>query len=191
MTYAVTTPTTTTVSASSNPGLTGNSVTFTATVSPASGPTGSVTFTDNGTTICSAVALSSGVAHCAATLAQGYHPIEATYAGNTSYGQSSGSLTELIEVTPTHTAGSSTWCDNTSFSAVLNGTPIAYPAMIPVSGYANGSTVGNVTLELEGVTEGAAGAGIEAQFLLVAPGGTHNLDFLDSAFNTESTSRCV
>jgi len=188
VTYAVTTPTTTTVSASSNPGLTGNSVTFTATVSPASGPTGSVTFTDNGTTICSAVALSSGVAHCAATLAQGYHPIEATYAGNTSYGQSSGSLTELIEVTPTHTAGSSTWCDNTSFSAVLNGTPIAYPAMIPVSGYANGSTVGNVTLELEGVTEGAAGAGIEAQFLLVAPGGTHNLDFLDSAFNTESTS---
>jgi hypothetical protein len=191
VTYATTTSTSTAVSSSQNPAFTtspNNSVTFTATVTPASGPTGTVAFTDNGTTIsgCGAVALSGGVAHClTTTLAQGYHVIEATYGGGGGYGQSSGSVTQLIEVHPTQSGN--TWCNNTSFTAPLNETSIVYPAVIPVSGYGAGSTVGNVTIELQNVTEGAPGAGIDAEFLLVAPGGANNLDFLDEAFNTEAS----
>ncbi|MGB6746261.1 MAG: Ig-like domain repeat protein, partial [Terracidiphilus sp.] len=187
VTYATTTPTTTTVASSANPGFTGDSITLTATVSGSGTPTGTVAFSDNGTTIsgCGAVAVSSGQAQCSTTMAQGYHPIDAMYSGGGGSGPSSGSLTQLIEVHPTQSGD--TWCNNTSFSAPLNGTPIAYPAMIPVSGYNAGSTVGNVTLELEGVTQGAAGTGIDAEFLLVAPGGSNNLDFLDTAFNTEGS----
>ena len=187
VTYATTSPTTTSVSSSLNPAFTSNTVTLTATVSSSGTPTGTVAFSDNGTTIsgCGAVVLSSGHAQCSTTLAQGYHPIDATYSGGGGFGASSGSLTQLIEVHPTQSGD--TWCNNSSFSAPLNGTPIAYPAMIPVSGYTAGATVGNVTLELEGVTQGAAGTGIDAEFLLVAPGGSNNLDFLDTAFNTEGS----
>ena len=190
VTYATTTPTSTVVTSSQNPAFTtspNNTVTLTATVTPASGPTGTVAFTDNGTTIpgCGAVALSGGVAHCAATMPQGYNTIEATYGGGSGYGQSSGSLTQLIEVHPTQSGN--TWCNGTSFTAPLNGTSIVYPAMIPVSGYSPGTTVGNVTIELQNVTEGAPGAGIDAEFLLVAPGGANNLDFLDAGFNTEAS----
>lgn len=187
VTYATTTPTSTSVSSNLNPAFTSNSVTLTATISPSSGPTGTVAFTDNGTTIagCGAATVSGGEATCDTTMPQGYNNIDAVYSGGGGYGQSSGSLTQLVEVQPAQSGN--TWCNNTSFSAPLNGTPIAYPAMIPVSGYSPGTTVGNVTLELEDVTEGAAGAGIEAEFLLVAPGGSNNLDFLDSAFNTEAS----
>jgi hypothetical protein len=184
VTYASTTPTSTVASSNLNPAFSAspnNSVTLKATVTPSSGPTGTVAFTDNGATIagCGAVALSSGLATCTtAALAQGYHSIDTTYSGGGGYGQSSGSLTQLIEVHPSQSGN--TWCNNTSFSAVLNGTPIAYPAMIPVSGYPAGSTVGNVTLELDGVTEPTE---LLAEFLLVAPGGANNLDFLDSAFH--------
>ena len=191
VTYASTTPTSTVVTSSQNPAFTtspNNTVTLTATVTPASGPTGTVAFTDNGTTIsgCGAVALSGGVAHCSATMPQGYNNIEATYGGGGGFGQSSGSLTQLIEVHPTAN-GSNSWCNDTSFTAPLNGTSIVYPAVINISSYSPGTTVGNVTLELKSVTEGAPGAGIDAQFLLVAPGGANNLDFLDEAFNTEAS----
>jgi MBG domain/Bacterial Ig-like domain (group 3)/Putative Ig domain len=187
VTYGTTTPTSTTVSSSLNPAFTTSTVTLTATVT-GSGATGTVAFEDNGVTIsgCGAAILSGGKATCNTTLAQGYHPIDAIYSGGGGFGGSSGSLTQLIEVHPTQS--SNTWCNNSSFSAVLNGTPIAYPAMIPISGYPAGTTVGNVTLELEGVTQGAAGTGIDAEFLLVGPGGTNNLDFLDTAFNTEGTN---
>jgi hypothetical protein len=184
VTYASTTPTSTSVSSSQNPAFTtspNNSVTLTADVTPNSGPIGTVAFTDNGTIIsgCGAALVSSGHATCTTTaLPQGYNAIEAAYGGGGGYGQSNGSLTELIEVHPTQSGN--TWCNNTSFSAPLNGTPIAYPAVIPVSGYSAGTTVGNVTLELEGVTQTSE---LLAEFLLVAPGGNNNLDFLDSAFH--------
>jgi MBG domain/Bacterial Ig-like domain (group 3)/Putative Ig domain len=187
VTYATTTPTSTAVSSNLNPAFTTNTVTLTATISGSGTPTGTVAFTDNGTTLsgCSAAVVSGGKATCNTTMPQGYNNIEANYSGGGGFGQSSGSLTQLVEVHPTQSGD--TWCNNTSFSAPLNGTSIVYPAMIPVSGYPGGTTVGNVTLELEGVTQGAAGTGIDAEFLLVAPGGSNNLDFLDTAFNTEGS----
>jgi hypothetical protein len=93
--------TTTTVASSMNPSMVGDSVTFTATVTPNSGtgtPSGKVTFTDassNPTNLnCNAQMLTGGMATCTtSTLTGGSHAIMATYNGNTTYDTSSGTLT--------------------------------------------------------------------------------------------------
>jgi hypothetical protein len=76
--------TTTTVASSANPSVQGQTVTYTATVSPAGG--GSVTFNDGGTPVtgCKALSLnSSGQATCQVTYGTtGSHAITAVYSGN-------------------------------------------------------------------------------------------------------------
>ena len=95
-------PTTTTVVASSaNPSVQGQTVTYTATVSPAGG--GSVTFNDGGTPVtgCSALSLnSSGQATCQVTYATtGSHAITAVYSGNAAAaGSTSAVLTQSVVV---------------------------------------------------------------------------------------------
>lgn len=99
--------TTTTVTSDSNPAAYGQSVTFTATVSPsapagtaalltANGlPTGTVDFKDGGTSIsgCASQTLASGVATCTTSgLSVGSHPITAVYSGNSAYDASTGTL---------------------------------------------------------------------------------------------------
>jgi hypothetical protein len=81
-------PTTTTLTSSGSPVSAGSNVTFTATVA-GSAPTGTVNFTDGGTTIagCGAVALSgtgnSRTATCStSSLAAGVHIIGVAYGGN-------------------------------------------------------------------------------------------------------------
>jgi hypothetical protein len=70
------------------------------------------------------------------------------------------------------------WCNSGPFAVPESVTPLAYPSFIQVSGYSN--TIANLTVALTGVAGQVAG--IPGQFLLVAPDGTHNLDFLDEAF---------
>ncbi|MFO1322641.1 MAG: M12 family metallo-peptidase [Burkholderiales bacterium] len=84
------TNTTTALSGTNNPAVAGTLVTFTATVT-GNAPTGTVAFTDNGTTIggCSAVALTGGgnvrTATCStSSLALGSHNILASYSGDAS-----------------------------------------------------------------------------------------------------------
>jgi len=78
--------TTVALTSSQNPSQFGQPVTFTATVSAASGtPTGTVTFNDNGSPIGTAT-LTAGVATFASsTLAVGSHTITASYGGNALY----------------------------------------------------------------------------------------------------------
>lgn len=76
------------MTSSANPSVLHQSVTFTATVTPqGSGtPTGTVTFSDGTTAICTAVAMSSGEALCTiSTLALGPHSITAVYSGDTNF----------------------------------------------------------------------------------------------------------
>ena len=91
--------TTTTVLASSeNPSKVGQSVTFTATVSPEfSGVVaGTVTFYD-GTTVLKNAAVKEGVAECETSkLTSGKHNIKATYNGDGYFTGSSGSLTQTV-----------------------------------------------------------------------------------------------
>ena len=93
----------TVVSSSANPQTAGQSVTWTATVTPSSGsgttPTGTVQFAVNGTNFGPAETLnSSGVATSPSdsTLAAGTYAITATYSGDSNYNGSSGSLSQVI-----------------------------------------------------------------------------------------------
>jgi len=94
-------PTSTTITASPNPALLSQSVTFTATVTGTS-PSGSVQFKDGTTNLGSAVTLSSGRAPLSiSTLAVGSHSITAVYSGDISNGLStSATLLEAVRPTP-------------------------------------------------------------------------------------------
>jgi hypothetical protein len=90
--------TTTTLTSSLNPSTFGQSVTFTATVTPQFSGTvkGTVIFYD-GTTALKTVGLSGDVAkYKTSTLAQGPHSITATYNGNANFIGSSASLTQTV-----------------------------------------------------------------------------------------------
>ena len=90
--------TTTALTSSLNPSNFGQSVTFTASVTPQFSGTvkGYVTFYD-GTTALKTVALSGGVAKfTTSTLTSGAHSITATYNGSTSFTGSSASLTQTV-----------------------------------------------------------------------------------------------
>jgi streptogramin lyase len=81
------TPTTTTVASSANPSAVGESVTFTATVTPSSA-TGTVTLQD-GTTVLGTATLSGGVAtFTTSSLALGAHKISAIYGGDFTFKKS-------------------------------------------------------------------------------------------------------
>lgn len=98
--YTASSTSQTTVSSSQNPSSYGQPVIFTATVTAAgSTPTGTVTFTDNGTPIGSA-ALTGGVASLAtSSLAVGNHSIVASYSGNGALGAStSPALAQSVNV---------------------------------------------------------------------------------------------
>lgn len=93
-----------TSSASGNISVVDQAVSFTATVSGASGAThfaGTMSFTDNGNAIagCSgmAVGATTGSATCATSaLLHGSHTIAATYAGDTNFNTSTNSLTQTV-----------------------------------------------------------------------------------------------
>ena len=92
---SVGTVTTTTLSSSVNPGVQGQTVTFTATVAPP-GATGSVTFNDNGVSIGSRP-LVNGVSTMSYVLgAIGARTIAASYSGDPVYAASSTSITQTI-----------------------------------------------------------------------------------------------
>src|SRR5271169_3297515 len=90
---------TTTLTSSVNPSTVGSSVTFSATVAGSS-PTGSVNFTDGGSSIasCAAVALASGSANAktatcsTANLVAGTHSIGTNYSGDSANNGSSATL---------------------------------------------------------------------------------------------------
>src|SRR5216117_4519761 len=94
--------TTTLVSSSANPSLSGQSVTFTATVtakSPGAGtPTGTVTFKDGSSTLGTGTLDGSGQAmFTISTLAVGSHSITARYGGDASFkGSTSPKFTQIV-----------------------------------------------------------------------------------------------
>jgi hypothetical protein len=94
--------TSTVVASSGNPSTAGQPVTFTATVTPASGagtPTGTVTFSDSGTQLGTATLGASGTATFTTTspLPAGAHTITASYGGDSGFAGSTGSLTQTVQ----------------------------------------------------------------------------------------------
>jgi|GEM_PF-4498407 len=106
--------TTTSVSSSADPSVVDQGVTYTASVSSSVAdlgpPTGTVTFSDGTTAICSAVPLASGEATCAPGpyAATGAHAITAAYSGDTNFAGGSGTLAQRVnqEATTTSVASS-------------------------------------------------------------------------------------
>ena len=119
---ATTAASTTTLVSSSPSSTAGNLITLTATVAPTSGsgatPTGTVTFTSNGTTIGSAPVGSGGVATLStAVLTAGTDSIVATYGGDSSYtGSASAPLTQTV-TPPLNAAATTTTLTSSSLTA--------------------------------------------------------------------------
>jgi hypothetical protein len=117
----------TTLVSSVNPSTFGQNVTFTATVTGQS-PTGTVTFNDGATAICSNVALSSGSAGCSlSTLSVASHSITATYNGDgNNAGSTSNTVTQVVNKATSSTAlvssvNPSTFGQNVTFTATVTG----------------------------------------------------------------------
>jgi len=94
--------TTTTLTSSPNLSTSDQQVTFTATVKGqfAGTPTGTVTFKYGSTTLCNAVTLAGGVAHCAySALPVGSDTVTATYSGDGNFTSGSGTVTQTVTVT--------------------------------------------------------------------------------------------
>ena len=98
-----------TVTSSPNPSAFGQSVTITATVTGQS-PTGTVSFDDSSTTICTGVALTAGTAQCSlSSLTVGAHAITATYSGDSNnLSSSSLGIVQTVQRATTSTAVSTT-----------------------------------------------------------------------------------
>jgi Bacterial Ig-like domain (group 3)/Right handed beta helix region len=100
------TDTASTLTASPNPALPGQSITFTATVSALQSgipPTGTVTFKDGATTLGAVAVGTNGVASFgSSTLLTGTHPITAIYGGSSDYNTSvSNTVNEVVTAIPT------------------------------------------------------------------------------------------
>ncbi len=107
-------PTTVAINSDAEPGLLGQPVTFTATVTSAdTGRTGTITFTEgNNPPLCSAVPLASnGTATCKETFSLGSHTITASYSGDNNNAASTVDFTEIIKQAPTLVLGFSTATD--------------------------------------------------------------------------------
>ena len=123
--------TTTGLTSSANPSTAGDTVTFTATVAPVapgSGiPTGAVTFSGNGGTLCGGVALdATGTARCQVTYTvAGADSVMAAYAGDGNYGAStSPALAQVINPIATTTNL------GVSPAASVVGQPVTYTATV-------------------------------------------------------------
>ena len=137
-------PTMTGLSSSLNPSTYGQSITFTATVTPNSGtgvPTGTATF-ESGTTTLAKLSLNNGVAtYTTATLTVGTKSITAVYSGDTTYATSTSAvLSQLINKATTTTALTSSLNPSTS------GQSVTFTAT--VSPEYSGTPAGSVTFKL-------------------------------------------
>jgi hypothetical protein len=100
--------TSTTLASSLNPSVHGQSVTFTATVTPTGSgtPTGTVTFDDGGVAIGSSALEGGSATFTTSTLAVGRHSITAIYHGDTSfYGSESSSLSQTVNASASTISG--------------------------------------------------------------------------------------
>jgi len=151
--------TNTAVISSVNPSITGQSVTFTATVgaaSPAVGtPTGTVQFIVDGSSFGAPVTLSGGIATTnTSALTAGSHTVSANYGGDTNFVSSSGSLAGGQNVSNTATwngAASTSW--TTAGNWVTGAVPgSTNDVSIPAAGVTNEPTI-STAVTLASITE--------------------------------------
>jgi len=166
-TAAAAAPTSTGVTSSLNPSRTGQSVTFTSTVTSSGSPvtTGTVTFTGATMSPITVAVNGSGVATLTtSTLTEGNNNVTATYNGTASFGTSNGSVNQRVDNNTTVTGN--TYCNTGAISIPANGAATPYPSNIFVTGAAAG--LAKVTVTLKNVSHTFAG---DIDALLVGPAG--------------------
>lgn len=85
------------VTSSKNPSVLGEQVTYLAAVrAPAGTPTGTLTFRDGPTSLCSAVPITGGQAACTVTPDAGRHAVTAVYNGDATFSQSTSAVLEQV-----------------------------------------------------------------------------------------------
>ena len=147
--------TTTALASGTNPSVSGQSVTFTATVaavSPGSGtPTGTVNFDDNGTQIGTGT-LTAGVAtFTTSSLTVGTQSITAVYSGDTSFTTSTSSVvSQVVNQASTTTALALTSGTNPSTS----GQSVTFTATVAAVSPGSGTPTGTVTFDDNGTQIG-------------------------------------
>jgi phospholipase/lecithinase/hemolysin len=134
---------TTSLTSSVNPAVTGESVTFTATVkaaSPGSGtPTGSVTFLENGAPVDTAT-LSGGKATFKTSLTAGSYSVTVSYGGDGNFtGNTSPAVTQAVNQDATSTTVSS------SASTSVYGQGVTFTATVKAASPGSGTPTGSVT----------------------------------------------
>jgi hypothetical protein len=135
----------TSLSATPNPSSPGQQVTFTATVTGTGGtPSGTVTFSDGGTTLGTGTLINGATTYQTTSLSAGSHTITATYNGDSNFGTSSGTVTQVVKTT-----------SSTSMSATPNpsspGQQVTFTATVTGTG---GTPSGTVTFSEGGTTLG-------------------------------------
>jgi hypothetical protein len=158
----VSTSTATAVTSSANPSTVGQSVTFTATVSSGAGiPTGTVQFFIDGNPASGSLTLNSGQATFATSaLAQGTHPVSATYTPSGGFDGSSGALSggQVVDYNTTSTGVSSSQ-NPSSF-----GQSVTFTATVSSSA---GTPSGSVQFGVDGNPSGGPVALVNGQATLI------------------------
>jgi hypothetical protein len=178
------------LSSSANPGVVGQQITLTATVSSSdSGRTGTVTFSEGGSTWCSAVSLSGGgTAPCVIPgLSLGSHTFTAAYSGDTNNAAStSPAYTEVIKQQPALVLGVS------ADPAVVTSTVTLTLTAVDQTGTATGNVVfydGATAL----ATAALNGSGIAQWSTQTFSVGTHTLSaqYAGDSANVSGTSNTI
>ena len=194
--------TTSTVTASANPSVYGQTVTLTATVkpvAPATGtPTGSVTFLDGGTPIGTGT-LSAGKASLATAFTLvGSHSITATYAGDGNFlGSNSPALAETVNQAATTSkvttsANPSVYGQTVTFTATVSAkSPGAGTPTGSVTFFDAGSPLGTGTLSSGTATLSIAFSVLGAHPITVGYGGDSNFAGSTSATLSENVNQAA
>jgi hypothetical protein len=173
--------TTTALTSSPNPSVSGQTITLSAIVTPSTAgsgtPTGTVNFLDNGAPAGSATLNASGVATLTlSSLTTGTHTITANYGGDSNFAASSATganaISQTVNKSPTSNALTS------ALNPSIYGQSLVIISRITPSGGGAGTPTGSVTFAQDGVSSGAApldNAGAAAFPINNLPAGTHTI----------------
>jgi subtilase family protein/Big-like domain-containing protein/fervidolysin-like protein len=152
VTFNLNANTTTAVISSANPSVLGQSVTFTATVTPNPGATGTIQFKIDGVDFGAPVALAGGSATSgsASSLAVGNHTITAIYSGGSGFnGSTSPNFTQVVNKADSlSTVGS-------SVNPSVAGQSVTFTATVTAVAPGSGTPTGTVQFKIDGVDFGA------------------------------------
>jgi uncharacterized repeat protein (TIGR01451 family) len=172
--------TTTSLTSTVNPSFVGNNVTITATVTSGGNPVtlGAVSFFDGQQTLAANVTVNASgqASFTTSAFSEGSRVITANYSGATGFGNSSGTLTQVVD-RPTTVTGN-TFCNvgPITIPNAIGGSGTPYPSRLFVTGLAG--TTQKVTMQLNGFTHPVPE---DVDLLLVSPTGQKFVPFASVA----------